>query len=282
MSSSNTRYKTIDSMLVTHDNILMKFPEGKEIDEYEINASIIGLGAQSIFNTKIGTLRTNNVKNHTEDSIARNSILTNLYIGPNFSPNNFALNINNNEKLSNIVVDDKHIDLVSEDGVVYDKSKKVLVKYPENKGIFTINSAIESIGPRAFWSCTNLGKVLIPDTVKYIRQHAFYFAKAGEFEFTNNSVLESIESFGIAHTPATSIIFPKSLKSLDGQSLQGNGDLKAMYFYGDAPILTDIVEIQGVRSITSVFGTLEYLTGERANEKILYVPAESIGYDHED
>lgn len=281
VSASNIKYKSIDSALVTQDNMLVKFPEAKEIDEYEINPSIISLGPQSISNTQIKKLWTNNVIDHADSAISNNKKLTELYVGASFNPNNFAQNINTNEKLHTIIVDADHGTLISENGVVYDRSKKLLVKYPENKGNFSI-LPVETIGPRAFWNCANLNSIILPDTVKDIKHHAFYFAKVNSIIFNASSVLETIESFGIAHTEATSIVFPKSLKSLDSQSMQGNAKLYLLHFKGEAPLLTDVVEIDGIRTITTVFGLPEQLTGDKTQTKILYVPANSTGYDHED
>lgn len=63
----------------------------------------------------------------------------------------------------------------SEDGVLYDKDKTVLICYPSNKegSSFTVPDSVTQINNYAFFCCGNLENVSIPASVTYIGNHAF-------------------------------------------------------------------------------------------------------------
>ncbi|MFA7345289.1 MAG: leucine-rich repeat protein [Terrimicrobiaceae bacterium] len=62
----------------------------------------------------------------------------------------------------------------SEDGVLFNKLKTALVKYPPGKsGSYTIPPGVTSIGNAAFYGCSNLEAVTIPDCVTSIGDDAF-------------------------------------------------------------------------------------------------------------
>ncbi len=77
--------------------------------------------------------------------------------------------------LTSIVVDASNTGYSSQDGVLYNKAKTVLIQYPGGKsGGFTIPDSVTSIGDGAFGGCTGLTSVTIPDSVTSIGDYAFY------------------------------------------------------------------------------------------------------------
>ena len=64
----------------------------------------------------------------------------------------------------------------SVDGVLFDKDKTSLIKYPENKEneTYTIPNSVTSIGNYAFSYCNSLTSINIPDGVTSIGNSAFY------------------------------------------------------------------------------------------------------------
>jgi len=63
----------------------------------------------------------------------------------------------------------------SEDGILFNKDKTVLIRYPPSRQdtAYTIPNGVTSIGDRAFYSCGNLTSVTIPNSVTSIDEYAF-------------------------------------------------------------------------------------------------------------
>ncbi len=83
---------------------------------------------------------------------------------------------NNCDALTDIIVSDDNESFSSVEGVLFNKDKSVIVKYPVAKveGEYTIPESVVSISAGAFRGATNLVTISIPDTVKTIGSAAFY------------------------------------------------------------------------------------------------------------
>jgi len=77
--------------------------------------------------------------------------------------------------LRNIAVDNQNLTFSSEVGVLFNKSKTVLIQYPAGKqGIsYTVPDGVTSIGVGAFTECINLISITIPTSVTSIGDYAF-------------------------------------------------------------------------------------------------------------
>ncbi|MBQ7251141.1 MAG: leucine-rich repeat protein [Kiritimatiellae bacterium] len=76
--------------------------------------------------------------------------------------------------LENIGISSKNANYASEDGVLFSKDKKTLVRYPCGKnGAYAIPSSVKRIGKQSFYGCSNLTNVTIPDGVTDIELEAF-------------------------------------------------------------------------------------------------------------
>ena len=77
--------------------------------------------------------------------------------------------------LKKFEVSEGNDELASENGVLFDKDKKTLLKYPAGKADeeFTVPEGVETIAPHAFDGCKNLKKVELPESVKEIGKGAF-------------------------------------------------------------------------------------------------------------
>ena len=77
--------------------------------------------------------------------------------------------------LKKFEVSEGNDELASENGVLFDKDKKKLLKYPAGKADeeFTVPEGVETIAPHAFDGCKNLKKVELPESVKEIGKGAF-------------------------------------------------------------------------------------------------------------
>ncbi|MDY2864948.1 MAG: leucine-rich repeat domain-containing protein, partial [Oscillospiraceae bacterium] len=72
---------------------------------------------------------------------------------------------NNCSSLSEINVDDGNVMFSSENGVLFDKNKTKLIRYPANKSetSYTIPDSVNSIGTEAFMDCRSLESVFLPE-----------------------------------------------------------------------------------------------------------------------
>jgi hypothetical protein len=63
-----------------------------------------------------------------------------------------------------------------EDGILYNKNKTILLRFPEGKtdNVFTIPNSVTSIERSAFQSCRNLASITIPNSVTSIGNYAFF------------------------------------------------------------------------------------------------------------
>lgn len=79
------------------------------------------------------------------------------------------------DNLSSIIVHKDNIIYSSSDGVLFNKNKTELIKYPKNKKDieYVVPSSVKNIGFRAFESCEKLKVIFLPDSVVNIENCAF-------------------------------------------------------------------------------------------------------------
>ena len=73
----------------------------------------------------------------------------------------------------NIIVDNENLNFSSEDGVLFDKTKKKLLSVPADRESYVIPGSVEIIGDGAFFCCHHLSQVTIPKHLKTIGDFAF-------------------------------------------------------------------------------------------------------------
>ena len=120
--------------------------------------------------------------------------LTNIYLGSNVSNIDYFA-FDNCNKLSSITVDESNKYFSSnEDGVLFNKDKTVLVKYPMGKveKHYTIPETVTTIDDYAFLFNFKIENVTIPDSVTQIGNYSFY----GCFSLIDIIIPASIESIG--------------------------------------------------------------------------------------
>jgi BspA type Leucine rich repeat region (6 copies) len=126
-------------------------------------------------------------------------------------------------ELTTITVDPQNAFFTSVDGIVFDKSKTVLVQYPNGlNGPYAVPSNVTVIEPNAFAANTNLTGVTIPESVTNMGQEAF----SGCAGLANVSI-EGATSIGpfafYLCTNLTSITIPGSLTNIGPYAFQYSG-----------------------------------------------------------
>ena len=95
--------------------------------------------------------------------------------------------------LSNISVSSSNSYYSSYNGVLYNKNKTTLLRCPQGySGKYTIYSGTTAISDSAFYSCTGLSGVTIPNTIKTIGSSAFYNCRS----LLNVNVPNSVTTIG--------------------------------------------------------------------------------------
>ena len=119
-------------------------------------------------------------------------------------------------KLTSINVNSGNSKYISIDGILFDKNKTTLIRYPEAKTgtTYTIPNSVTSIRSFAFNGCSKLTSITIPNSVTSIGSSAFYGCSA----LTSITIPNSVTSIGdLAFnncSKLTSITIPNSVTSI--------------------------------------------------------------------
>lgn len=148
--------------------------------------------------------------------------LIDVIIGSNVT-NMSASTFSGNNNLTNITVSAGNTQYTSEEGVLFNKNKTVLIRYPEGKqGAYSTPDGISDIGEYAFSNCTGLTAVTIGSSVTGI----------GEYAFRNCTRLTTVTNFNPTPQSITVTVFY--------QSVLGNKTLIVPFGWGELYKSTDI------------------------------------------
>lgn len=118
--------------------------------------------------------------------------------------------------LTKIIVDENNKYFYSDDnGVLFNKDKNVLIKYPSNNSNkkYEIPYGVTYIGESAFASCCNLTEISIPDSVEIIDEWAFN----GCLRLTNIVVPESVKTIRMCSFSALLFLEKIVIKSMNAE-----------------------------------------------------------------
>ena len=135
------------------------------------------------------------------------------------------------DSLKSIDVGEGNTEYSSEDGVLFDKNKTVLIHFPAGKGgHYTIPDGVTSIGDHAFIQCARLTSVTIPDSVTSIRALAFR------------------DCYGLK-----SVRIPDSITNIKMGAFSSCSNLTSIIFEGNAPFSFRVDAFSSVPENAKIF-----------------------------
>ena len=241
VDSNNEKYMSDNGVLYTKDKkILIKYPGKKEGTEYLILQGVESIEDYAFYRCTSLTNITipNSVTSIGQEVFSDCRSLTNITI-PNsvtsIGSNAFGYcrsltnivipssvtSIGDHafydcESLTSINVDSNNEKYMSDNGVLYTKDKKTLIKYPSKKDgtKYIIMQGVASIGDNAFEFCSSLTSITIPDSVTSIGGCAFVFCSSLTSITIPNGVTSIGSSAFFGCTSLTSITIPDSVTSI--------------------------------------------------------------------
>ena len=202
VASENNYYSDNNGVLFNKEKTeLIKYPAGKSQTSYTIPNSVTSIGKRAFYKCTGLTSITipNSVTSIGDWAFDGCTGLTSINVA---SGNNYYSSIN---------------------GVLFNKKKTELIRYPEGKSqtSYTIPNSVTSIGYGAFYGCTDLTSITIPNSVTSIGQRAFYKC-TGLTSITIPNSVTSIGDWAFAGcTGLTSITIPNSVTSIREGAFDG-------------------------------------------------------------
>ena len=128
--------------------------------------------------------------------------------------------------------------LISEDGIVYSYNKATLIYYPAGRGeeACTVADGVTTIGSNAFNFCTELVSLKLSDSVRRIESDGISGCNA--LTDVDLNQVRSLNGAFFSCTALSKIVFPDTLRSLEGCVFYGCTGLCEIYFRGERPSIS--------------------------------------------
>lgn len=226
VDSNNKYFTSVDGILFDKDSTrLIKYPENRDGNSYEVPNTVKTIDANAFISCK--NLQTIVIADSVEkigDSAFDGSKLKTINLGGGIT------NISNKPfygawNLTNINVITENDKYESENGILFNKGKTILIKYPPaiiNGEVYEIPNTVVEIGPQSFYR-SQIKNVIIPSSVKKIGSESFFQCYNLE-EVNLPEGLERIEWRALSgcHKIKT-IVVPSSVTFIDGGAFNNMG-----------------------------------------------------------
>lgn len=226
VDSNNKYFMSVDGILFDKDSTrLIKYPEKRDGSSYEVPNTIKTIDAEA-FDSCIN-LQTIVIADSVEEigydafdgsklkTINLGGGITNISNKPFYGARNLT-------SINVITENDKY---ESENGILFNKGKTILIKYPPaimNGEVYKIPNTVMEIGPQSFYR-SQIKNVIIPSSVKKIGSESFFQCYNLE-ELNLSEGLERIEWRALqqCHKIKT-IVVPSSVTFIDGEAFRSMG-----------------------------------------------------------
>lgn len=148
--------------------------------------------------------------------------------------------------------------------------------YENGKGIIKFNSTVTSIGANAFWDCSTLNGITIPNSVTSIGNWAF----TGCPNLTDIAIpnaVESIGNFAFAHTGLTSITIPSSVTHIRETAFEACPNLTTMIVEQGNPVYDSRDNCNAIIETRTNTETITYTLISGCKNSVIPTSVTSIG-----
>ena len=116
-----------------------------------------------------------------------------------------------------------------EDGVLFDKHKTKLIRYPAGKAgtPYTVPASVKVLGDRSFTDSHNLTSLILPDGLTTVENNALYFCQNLKTVYIPSSFTSIGEGF-LAFSKVEDVKIPDGVTELNHQFLAGCSALKTL------------------------------------------------------
>ena len=277
------------------------------LTSFTIPESVTSIGGSAFSGCKITSVTIPDSVEHIGwGAFAFSPVLTSVKIGTG------VMSIKGNSfdacpALTSIEVDNANLFYLSENDVLFNKSKTTLICFPAGKtGSYIIPNSVMSIEGHAFYGCIGLTSVTIPNSVMSIESYAFYgciglttvtidadvksisdetfFGCTALTAITIPNSVESIGNFAFQDcTELTSIIIPNNVKSIGSNAFQHCTGLTSLTIGNNVTQISSSA-FQGCTALTSIINlnpiptNINFTVFHQVDKKmcVLKVPAGSV------
>ena len=153
--SNNQTYSTQDGVLFNKEKTeLLEYPSANTRREYTVPNGVTHIEWGAFDTFRSGYLQTVNIPQSVTD---------------------MTYAFEDCRSLQNINVDSNNENYSSQDGILFDKKKRTIERYPAGRknSVYEIPKGVQDIRTYGFHDCINLTNILIPNTVTVIGEYAF-------------------------------------------------------------------------------------------------------------
>lgn len=144
--------------------------------------------------------------------------------------------------LMSITVSEDNSAYSTQDGVLYNKDKTQIIKYPAKKegDSFTLPSTVTKVSDYTFGKCSNLKSILNFNQITDTNSAYFCFSGCGVTEIVLSDSLTSIGMYTFASSKLTKITIPDSVLSIRGDAFSFCSNLQEVHMSRGTPPSFDV------------------------------------------